>query len=400
MGLFSSDADQHHTLGFTTREAAWAKEAVSSPESPRVVQMNKVFGYIKGLHATHLMDIGTKLGLFTQLAGAPGGLTADALAAQLGLHPPYVRQWCETACALELLDYDPGTGYRLAPWMDEILGQPEATYYLGSFPDVHLMVARDYARYPDLFRSGGVYLYQEHEESFFRSLAVATCALPRMFLDAVVPKLPGLQRRLEEGMTILDVGCGGGYALVEFAHRYPKVRCMGIDVEPHSIQLAQEFIRAQGVQERVEARLVEGTSWPVEWRGTFDLVTTFLVLKEIHPEQKDAVLKLCMEMLRPGGQLLLFDERYPSTPAELRDPSQFYAVMAQWYELTWGNIVSTREEIHALLAQQGLQIVDETSLSRFYIVTAQKPPTAAEASRSSFIPHTRETRRLASRGKE
>jgi cyclopropane fatty-acyl-phospholipid synthase-like methyltransferase len=164
---------------------------------------------------------------------------------------------------------------------------------------------------------------------------------------------------------------------------------VGIDVEPHSIQLAQEFIRAQGVQERVEARLVEGTSWPVELRGSFDLVTTFLVLKEIHPEQKDAVLKLCMEMLRPGGQLLLFDERYPSTPAELRDPSQFYAVMAQWYELTWGNIVSTREEIHALLARPGLQIVDETSLSRFYIVTAQKPLTAAEASDSSFLPHTR-----------
>jgi len=63
--------------------------------------------------------------------------------------------------------------------------------------------------------------------------------------------------------------------------------------------------------------------------------------------------------------------------------------MAQWYELTWGNIVSTREEIHALLARPGLQIVDETSLSRFYIVTAEIPLTAAEASDSSYLPHTR-----------
>jgi hypothetical protein len=35
-------------------------------------------------------------------------------------------------------------------------------------------------------------------------------------------------------------------------------------------------------------------------------------------------------------------------------------------------VVNTREEIHALLAQQGLAVVDETSLSRFYIVTAAK----------------------------
>ena len=33
------------------------------------------------------------------------------------------------------------------------------------------------------------------------------------------------------------------------------------------------------------------------------------------------------------------------------------AVMAQWYEVTWGNIVNTREEIHALLEQQGLRLV-------------------------------------------
>ncbi len=49
-----------------------------------------------------------------------------------------------------------------------------------------------------------------------------------------------------------------------------------------------------------------------------------------------------------------------------------YAVMAQWYEMTWGNVVNTREELHALLAQQGLTVVDETSLSRFYIVIAKK----------------------------
>src|SRR5215467_13197999 len=214
-----------------TREAAWGTEEVVTADSSstRAGQMAKIFAYVKGLHATHLMDLGRQLGLFAQIAANASGIQPETLAAELHLHAPYVRQWCETACALELLDYDPGTGYRLAPCMDEILGQPEATYYLGSFPDVHLMVACDYARYPDLFRSGGVYPYQEHEEAFFRSLATATCALPRMFLDAVVPKLPELQRRLEEGMTILDVGCGGGYALVEFAHRYPKVRCMGID---------------------------------------------------------------------------------------------------------------------------------------------------------------------------
>ena len=360
------------TADIMKRNAAWRQERVVSPETTRVAQMGKVFGYVKGVHATHLIDIGTKLGLFDRLARSPDGLMPDALAGELGLYPKYVHFWCETACALELLDYDPAVGYRLAPFMNELLGQPEATYYLGRFPDAHLLVARDYAHYPELFRTGGIYPYQQHDEPFFRGVAEALRTLPRMFLDAVVPKLPALQKRLQAGASILDVGCGGGYAIVEFAERFPDVRCVGIDVEPHSIRLAQDLIRSKGLGDRVTARHVDGVSWPEDFVGAFDLVTTFLVLHEIRPDLKEPALRQCAQALRTGGQLLIFDERYASKPTELRDPLQIYAVMAQWYELTWGNIVNTREEIHELLIKQGLRIADETSLSRFYIVTAEK----------------------------
>ena len=95
---------------------AWSREAVTSPPTTLQAQMGKVFGYLKGLHATHLINIGVKLGLFARLAQSPSGLTPDALAAALHLDPAYVRLWCETACALECLDYDPATGYRLAPF--------------------------------------------------------------------------------------------------------------------------------------------------------------------------------------------------------------------------------------------------------------------------------------------
>jgi len=340
----------------------------------RGAQMGKVFSYFKGLHATHLMDLGAKLGLFARLAQTPAGVPPAVLATDLRLHPPYVQQWCETACALELLDYDPAEGYLLAPCMAELLGRPDGTYNLGSFPAVHLVLAKDYAHYPELFATGGVFPYQQHDEAFFRSVADATRTLPRMFLDGVMPDLPELGARLEAGAAILDMGCGGGYALVEFAERYPKARCVGLDVEGTSIQLAQELISARGLGDRVEARRVDGAVLPPDCRGAFDLITTFLVLHEIAPALKAAVLQQCALALRPGGKLLIFDECYPSGPRELRDPSQIFAVMAQWYELTWGNIVNTREEIHALLAQQDLRITDETALSRFSIIIAEKGP--------------------------
>jgi cyclopropane fatty-acyl-phospholipid synthase-like methyltransferase len=195
-----------------------------------------------------------------------------------------------------------------------------------------------------------------------------------------VPKTPSLQRSLEEGISILDLGCGGGHALVEFARKYPKVRCTGIDVEPNSIRMAERLVRSSGLQDRVQVRLADGGGvLPDDLVGTFDLVTMFLVLHEIRPDLKSGVIGQCSRVLRPGGRLVVFDERFPSTPADLRDPLLIYAVMAQWYELTWGNVINTREEIHSLLAGHQFRIVDETSLSRFYVVSAVKPGLLPEA---------------------
>ncbi len=47
MRLSSSDPGQQPAQEVATREAVWAKEAVISPPSSRVEQMNKIFGYLK-----------------------------------------------------------------------------------------------------------------------------------------------------------------------------------------------------------------------------------------------------------------------------------------------------------------------------------------------------------------
>src|SRR5262249_31194562 len=107
-----------------------------------------------------------------------------------------------------------------------------------------------------------------------------------------------------------------------------------LEIDDVSFRLARKLIVDRGLNDRVEVQLVEGANWPDRFATSFDLVTTFLVLHEIQPDFKDLVLNRCAWALKPDGQLLLFDERYPSRPTELRDPVSIFAVMAQWYELT------------------------------------------------------------------
>jgi hypothetical protein len=53
-------------------------------------------------------------------------------------------------------------------------------------------------------------------------------------------------------------------------------------------------------------------------------------------------------------------------------PTRF-AALAQWYELTWGNVVETRTALLARCREAGLEVAEETSFSRFSILVARKP---------------------------
>ena len=331
-------------------------------------QVTKLYDLIAGYHATHLMEIGRELGVWEAITTGPG-VTSAALATQLGTDPGYTDVLVQTAFALELVDKD-GAGWRMAPHFDQILGTPTSTFYLGSAPSVHFAVGADYPDYARRFRAGARVPYQEHGAEFMRAVAEGLKTMPRIFTDLVLPKLPQLQARFESGARVLDVGCGAGQALVHFAERFPQITAVGVDNEPYSIELAKALIAEHGLASRCDARLVEAQRLAED--GGYDIATSFLVIHEIDPTQKAAAFAAVARALKPGGSFVIFDEAYPATDAEMRTMPARFAVLAQWYELTWGNRVNTRTELADLCRGAGLAIGEETTFSRFYIGVATK----------------------------
>jgi hypothetical protein len=53
-------------------------------------------------------------------------------------------------------------------------------------------------------------------------------------------------------------------------------------------------------------------------------------------------------------------------------PARF-AALAQWYELTWGNVVDTATTLRERCREAGLEVTEETTFSRFTIMVAAKP---------------------------
>jgi SAM-dependent methyltransferase len=331
-------------------------------------QVTHMYELLAGYHGTHLLEIGRELGIWKALTAEPD-VTSDQLAGKLALNPFYTDILCKTAFSLRFLDHE-GWRWRMAPHFDQILGNPESSFYQGDFARVHMLVGNDYADYAKHFREGSVRSYQDHDNHFMAEVASATKSLPGLFIDLALPQLPALQKRLEEGARLLDIGCGGGWAVVQFAQRFPNVTCTGVDIEPQSIALAETLLAEHKLHDRCSVKLAGAEQIAEE--GAYDVATAFLVIHEIEPALKPQALAAVARALKPSGYFLIFDEAYPETDTELRTMPKRFAALAQWYELTWGNRINTRSELQALCTDAGLTVVEETGFSRFHIIVARK----------------------------
>jgi cyclopropane fatty-acyl-phospholipid synthase-like methyltransferase len=159
--------------------------------------------------------------------------------------------------------------------------------------------------------------------------------------------------------------------VVQLAERFPETTCLGIDLEPYSVELAQRLIAERGLADRCQARLQSVDGLGEE--AAYDVVTSFLVVHELAPALKPAAFAAVARALKPGGYFVIFDEAYPETDEAMQTMPTRFAALAQWYELTWGNVVDSAATLRARCQEAGLELAEETSFSRFSIVVAVKP---------------------------
>jgi SAM-dependent methyltransferase len=85
------------------------------------------------------------------------------------------------------------------------------------------------------FREGGGVPY-EHFGRFREVMAEDSgqTVLPAL-IEQILPLVPGLLGRLEEGIRVLDLGCGRGKALNLMARRFHNSRFVGYDLSEEAI---------------------------------------------------------------------------------------------------------------------------------------------------------------------
>lgn len=337
-------------------------------------QIAKVFGWRRGFNAMHLIDIGLQLGLFRAFFEQPDS-TPRQIAVARGLHAPYVETWCLTAYSFGLLEGDECDGtrrYRLAPHIDVVLATPGHPRYLGGYVRLGTEFATEDHRYClEAFRSGATVPFQGRSDAFANAVAEGTYGLQVLSARKLLPELPGLKERLDAGGTVLEVGCGTGRHLLQIAKAFPRARVIGVDIDPTGLNAARVAVAQAGMSDRVT--LVAGEVASAVAPATADAVVMIEVLHEIAPSVRAQVMRGCAHALRKDGWLVIIDETYPSTLAQARQRDYLFPVQTGFEELTWGNVLPTREEQEQLLREAGFTAMIGRSIigEGFTVLTAQ-----------------------------
>jgi cyclopropane-fatty-acyl-phospholipid synthase len=138
-------------------------------------------------------------------------------------------------------------------------------------------------------------------------------------LDLALDKL-----NLEPGMTLLDVGCGWGGALVRALEKY-DVNVIGITLSRNHCERSRSRLAAIPTTRRAEARL---QGWE-EFDEKIDRIVSFEAFDAFHKDRYGAFFERAYDILPDGGRMLLhslftYDRRWlheqgiPLTMSDLR----------------------------------------------------------------------------------
>lgn len=249
-----------------------------------------------------MSSIGHRTRLFDVMSKLPPS-TSEQIADAAELNERYVREWLGAMVVGSIVEYDPeNKTYRLPPEHAAFLIRTAAPDNMAVFAQYIPLLGTVEDQIVECFKSGGGVPYSAfgrfHEIMAEDSGQTVVAAL----MDSILPLVPDLVEDLENGIDVLDVGCGSGRALNLMAKSFPASRFTGYDFSQEAIVAGKMAANKQGLTNlRFEVKDV--TSLGI--LNHFQLITAFdAIHDQVYP---DRVLKEIANALDPNGTFLMQD---------------------------------------------------------------------------------------------
>ena len=271
-----------------------------------------VFSKLEGAVTSGMVHLGDQLGLYRALADADGSLSTTELADRLGLDERWVREWAYNQGAAQIVQIDEGERLSLSPEAVAVLADAEhPAFGMGSFHHLPQTMAT-LEHLPESFRTGLGLDYDAHGPECAEGIARGFEPWMRAnLLSTVLPALDGVEAKLRDGATVLDVGCGAGGVVLVLAQAFPASQVVGYDISAFALDRARERQAEAGV---TNASFADPRIEPMPADGPVDLVVTFDCLHDM--TDPAGMVQAIRAALADDGTWLLVDIKAHDTYAD------------------------------------------------------------------------------------
>ncbi|MCA9425606.1 MAG: class I SAM-dependent methyltransferase [Candidatus Omnitrophica bacterium] len=249
-----------------------------------------------------MMSIGHRTGLFDVLADLPPSTSVE-IAAKAKLNERYVREWLGAMLTGGVVVYDPATKkYSLPVEHSSMLTRSAGADNIAALAQYFAVLGSVEDRVVESFEKGGGVDYSEYKRFQEVMAADSGQSVVPALVDSILPLVPGLIERLEEGIEVMDLGFGRGIALNMMAKRFPNSRFTGYEISDEGIEYARAEAEALGNK---NVQFLKQDAATIADENRFDQIFTF---DAIHDQaQPDKVLANICRALKPGGVYLMQD---------------------------------------------------------------------------------------------
>ncbi|HKI48253.1 MAG TPA: class I SAM-dependent methyltransferase [Desulfobacteria bacterium] len=259
------------------------------------------------------MGIGYRMGLFDIMDSLETPQPVSVISKRANLNERYVLEWLGimvTGGIVDLIKDQKGQDlFQLPKAHADLITRRAGNENMGVYTqEIPLLTATVFEAVESGFRTGDGIPYGMYP-GFYRFMTELADAKHRQVLvNTFLPSVEngGVVKKLKEGISVCDVGCGEGVALVVMAEAFPKSRFLGIDISHDVIEKATSTAKEKGLQnisfQQQDASALEKAR---KLCGLFDYVTAFDAIHD-QTQPMEALLGI-HAILKDGGVFSMVD---------------------------------------------------------------------------------------------
>ena len=266
----------------------------------------RIMGAYEGALVSGMVYLGDEMGLYRAMHGQ-GAITSDEVAKRAGLHERFVREWLSLQVAAGLIEYEGDGLFHLSPEAGLLLAEEDEIRSMARWFDNFPQRTALLSEIPRSFKTGIGISWSDIEKGGTSGRVQWMERLLRpwyeqVLVQEVLPELDGLIDELNSGVSVADVGCGSGVAVVTMAGAFPTSEFHGWEIAPLALDRCRENAIQSGVTNAFfhdvrDHRLPEDSS--------FSFIATFDCVHDM--TSPDELASAIFNSMAPEGRWLIVD---------------------------------------------------------------------------------------------